>query len=197
MRFVIFPAGAAFLAGVLSLAVMAALVSSIASAAVATSETADGDSADPSSVIAIPAGARQEAGLPSGPVERSETSAVGGIRVHNSIAQNLRDLLAAAQQDGVTLGGWGWRDHQAQIRLRREHCGTSDYAVWDMPSSQCRPPTARPGRSQHEFGLAVDFTCNGRSIAGTICFRWLQARAAEFGFFNLPSEAWHWSTTGR
>ena len=48
----------------------------------------------------------------------------------------------AAAADGVGLCGWGWRDPQQQIRLRREHCGTSDYAIWDMPSGMCSPPTA-------------------------------------------------------
>ena len=28
-------------------------------------------------------------------------------------------------------------------------------------------------------------------------FKWLKANAARYGFYNLPSEAWHWSTTGR
>ena len=28
-------------------------------------------------------------------------------------------------------------------------------------------------------------------------FVWLTANAARFGFFNLPSEPWHWSVNGR
>ena len=27
-------------------------------------------------------------------------------------------------------------------------------------------------------------------------FQWLAANASRFGFYNLPSEPWHWSTTG-
>ncbi|MGI9596067.1 MAG: M15 family metallopeptidase [Acidimicrobiales bacterium] len=68
-----------------------------------------------------------------------------------------------------------------------------------MPSSQCRPPTARPGRSQHERGLAIDFTYNGGSIStrSNKGFKWLNANAATYGLKNLASEPWHWSTTGR
>ena len=30
----------------------------------------------------------------------------------------------------------------------------------------------------------------------TFWIRWLAGNAASFGFYNLPSEPWHWSTTG-
>ncbi len=134
---------------------------------------------------------------PSAPVAPSETVVVNGIRVHESLAGPLTALLADARADGIVLGGWGYRSSADQIRLRRAHCGSSEYAIWRMPSSQCRPPTARPGASMHERGLAVDFTCNGRPIAGTRCFRWLQANGARYGLYNLQSEPWHWSTNGR
>lgn len=138
-------------------------------------------------------------GEPTAPVTADDVVSVYGIRVHESIAENLRALIDAAAADGVVLSGWGWRDNKTQIRLRREHCGTSEYAIYRMPSSQCRPPTARPGRSQHERGLAIDFTYNGGSIStrSNAGFRWLDANAAAYGLKNLASEPWHWSTTGR
>ena len=124
---------------------------------------------------------------------------VRGITVNASIAGQLSALLAAASADGITLGGSGYRDPSSQIALRRAHCGTSDYAIYDMPASQCSPPTARPGSSMHEQGLAIDFTYNGAFIESRLspAFRWLAANAARFGFANLPSEPWHWSTSGR
>jgi hypothetical protein len=119
---------------------------------------------------------------------------VRGITVHSSISGQLDAMIAAAAADGVQLGGSGYRSHERQIELRRQHCGTSDYAIYQMPSSQCSPPTARPGSSLHEQGLAIDFVnCSSRSTA---CYRWLSANAAGFGFFNLPSEPWHWSIDG-
>ncbi len=124
---------------------------------------------------------------------------VKGIWVHTDIADNVRRMLDAAEAAGHNFSGGGYRDSQSQIRLRRAHCGTSEYAIWRMPSSQCRPPTARPGASQHEQGKAIDFRYNG-SIIGTRSnagYRWLSANAARYGFFNLPSEPWHWSVNGR
>ena len=107
-------------------------------------------------------------------------------------------LLADASAAGIELRGGGFRDPAAQIATRRSNCGTSDYAIWSMPASQCRPPTARPGRSMHEQGLAIDFTYNG-SIIGSrsgAAWDWLVANAANYGLKNLPSEPWHWSTNG-
>ena len=121
-----------------------------------------------------------------------------GIRVASSLRQPLANLLAAAQADGIYLSGGGYRDSGQQIALRRAHCGSSSFAIYQARASSCRPPTARPGASQHERGLAIDFTQNGRALTrGTSGYRWLRANAHRYGLKNLPSEAWHWSTTGR
>ena len=96
------------------------------------------------------------------------------------------------------LCGGGYRDPQEQIELRRAHCGTSNYAIYEMPASQCSPPTALPWTSMHEQGLAIDFTCNGGGTvsSGDECWDWLQCNAVGYGLYNLPSEPWHWSTNG-
>jgi hypothetical protein len=129
------------------------------------------------------------------------TRTVYGITVAASIATNVARLMAKSRRDGVSLGGWGYRSTARQIELRRQHCGRTRYAIYQMPSSQCSPPTARPGTSMHEKGLAIDFYKRGRNgaalpIGGTREFRWLQRNARTFGLYNLPSEAWHWSTNG-
>ena len=139
----------------------------------------------------------------SGPVTISITGSgsivsVRGIRIHQSISQNLANLLSAAESDGISLSGYGYRDSQRQVELRRQNCGTSNYAVYQMSPSQCSPPTARPGQSNHERGLAVDFTYGGSTIKSrsSPAFQWLRANAARYGFYNLPSEPWHWSVNG-
>ncbi len=123
---------------------------------------------------------------------------VGGIRVHQSIAGNLQSLLSAAAADGIHLSGGGYRDPSGQIAVRKSNCGTSNYAIYQMPASSCSPPTARPGTSMHEQGLAVDFTQGGRTLTRSSSgYQWMRANAGRFGFINLPSEPWHWSTNGR
>jgi LAS superfamily LD-carboxypeptidase LdcB len=124
---------------------------------------------------------------------------VRGIEVATSIADQLDRMLEAAEADGVYLSGSGFRDIQTQIALREEHCGTSEYAIWQMDSGSCSPPVARPGYSMHEQGLAIDFVLDGDLIRSrySSAFEWLSDNAADYGFYNLPSEPWHWSVNGR
>ena len=125
------------------------------------------------------------------------TTVVRGIEVATSIASQLDSMLAKAERDGLVFGGGGYRSSDQQVAARRANCGTSDYDVYEKPASQCSPPTARPGQSMHEQGLAIDFTLNGRIISrSSPGFQWLRGNAADFGFYNLPSESWHWSTNG-
>ncbi len=111
----------------------------------------------------------------------------GSITVASSIADETQALLIAAP-DSIVLCGWGWRSSQRQQELWEEHhCDRG-----------CSVPTARPGSSMHERGLAIDFTSGGRAIQSrsSSAFRWLDANAGRYGFRNLPSEPWHWSTNG-
>lgn len=133
--------------------------------------------------------------VPAGPSLRTAYCATGStITVAQSISTDVQALLDAAVADGVRLCGGGYRDSAGQISARRRNCGTSYYEIWEMPSGQCSPPTAKPGTSMHEKGLAVDFSnCTTRR---TTCYRWLAGNAGRFGLKNLPSEPWHWSTNG-
>jgi LAS superfamily LD-carboxypeptidase LdcB len=122
---------------------------------------------------------------------------VGGITVASSIAGNLGRLLDAASAAGISFGGGGYRDSSQQIATRRNNCGSSNYDIYQKPASSCSPPTARPGTSMHERGLAIDFTAGGRILTRSSAgFRWLKGNASRFGFYNLPSEPWHWSVNG-
>ncbi|MCU1369395.1 MAG: Peptidoglycan-binding domain 1 protein [Ilumatobacteraceae bacterium] len=116
------------------------------------------------------------------------------IVVASSIVSSTRQLLAAAKADGLKLCGGGYRDAASQIAVRKANCGPTQYDIYEKPASQCTPPTAKPGTSQHEKGLAIDFeSCQTKTSA---CYKWLAQNAKTYGLKNLPSEPWHWSTTG-
>ncbi len=120
---------------------------------------------------------------------------VEGTEVACSIAKRFGDMVADARVDGVDLsGGGGYRSPAGQVAVRRKNCGTSPAAIYEVPADACSPPTARPGSSQHELGLAVDFkNCWTRSTA---CHVWLAANADRYGLFPLDVEPWHWSESG-
>ena len=127
------------------------------------------------------------------------TVAIKGIRINAVLAARLEAMQTAAHDDGIELKGWGYRSHDSQIALRQAHCGPNPEDVWLKPAGECAPPTAIPGTSMHEIGLAIDFTYDGASISthDSPAYQWLAAHAADYGFFNLPSEPWHWSVNGR
>jgi hypothetical protein len=121
---------------------------------------------------AVPAGlVTATAAITSGPVP---VTTVGGITVNTSIAGQIEAMLNAARADGVILTGSGYRDPARQIELRAAHCGSSNYGIYQAPSSSCSPPTAVPGTSNHEQGLAIDFN---NCPHGSSCFSWLSANA--------------------
>ena len=118
---------------------------------------------------------------------------VAGIAggVDASIADQVSAMVSAAAGDGTPLSGSGWRSSARQIQLRTIN-GCPD--VYTSSPSSCRVPTAIPGTSNHERGLAIDF--DNCSYRGSACYNWLARNAAGFGLYNLPSEPWHWSHDG-
>ncbi|HEX6419412.1 MAG TPA: M15 family metallopeptidase [Acidimicrobiales bacterium] len=121
----------------------------------------------------------------------------GTVQVAGDIAGQVERLLADASEAGISMCGHGYRDPAEQIAVRRANCGSSNYAIYQAPSSYCSPPTARPGTSLHEQGLAIDFTVGGGTIGyGSSAYDWLRAHAADYGLYNLPGEPWHWSVDG-
>ncbi|QHT56169.1 hypothetical protein GXP71_08805 [Cellulomonas sp. H30R-01] len=123
------------------------------------------------------------------PVPQSDTVVTStGVRVHPCLAAAVDELMLAARAEGIDLHAWGWRSGEQQIALRAQNC---------TPSGACYPPTAPPGTSRHERGLALDFTVGGGVVQhGTAAYRWLVDHAPAYGLENLPSEAWHWSVDG-
>ncbi|MDE2030677.1 MAG: M15 family metallopeptidase [Patescibacteria group bacterium] len=130
----------------------------------------------------------------------------------SAYASKLQQMFSDAYHanPSIFLSGGGFRTHDSQIALRNKNCPDPKLTV---PSSSCHPPTARPGTSNHEQGLAVDLTCDGELINWQTnksahdyqpkfpinqktkkCFDWLASNAGNYGFKNLSSENWHWST---
>lgn len=123
---------------------------------------------------------------------------VQGIQVNSQISGEVNKLLNDARSSGFEMakGSGGFRTMATQIALRKTNGCPSDPTA---PSSSCKTPTARPGWSNHQMGLAIDFVCNGSLIKSKTggCFEWLASNANRFGLQNFPKEAWHWSVDGK
>lgn len=108
-----------------------------------------------------------------------------GKPVNSLVSSEVVSMVEAAKAEGTTLTlGNSFRSYEEQKSVYDRNCS----------GNVCNPPTAKPGNSQHERGLAIDFTaCSSRSTA---CYQWLSKNAATYGYYNLPSEPWHWSMSG-
>lgn len=147
-----------------------------------------------------------EPGITDGPIEQTYSQGrvpanrihicnVQGINVNVSIASQLNKLINDSKTAGLSLSGGGYRSFDEQIQARRDN-GCPD--IFNSPSGDCSTPTAIPGTSNHEKGLAIDFSNNGNLIRSRSdsAFVWLQQNAGNYGLQNLPSEPWHWSHDG-
>jgi hypothetical protein len=107
----------------------------------------------------------------------------------------------AASADGVTLVVISaFRDWEEQAEILRR------YLRWGQAVSLAMRTVAPPGYSEHHTGRALDLACpeclpGDGDFAETDAFRWLSARAQEFGFamsypmgnpFGVRFEPWHW-----
>ncbi len=135
--------------------------------------------------------ARRRAAARPAPPSAGDIVDAEGFFVHSSVRTDVINMIQAARADGVNLTGYSYRSPQRTAELRVIN-GCPD--VYNASPSRCRIPTARPGTSMHERGLAIDFRSCWR---GSDCFTWLSRNASKYGYFNLPSESWHWSRNGR
>lgn len=109
----------------------------------------------------------------------------GRIRLYDKASRALDELLAAATAAGVKFKlNSAYRTFNDQQRVYDQNC----------PGGVCSPPTATPGRSNHGFGLAVDFAnASGAKMRESFPeYEWLAANGNKYGFRRIASEAWHW-----
>ena len=111
----------------------------------------------------------------------------------NALAEPLgsfvRYAIVSARKQGKTITlVSGLRTKDQQIALRRAHCGTSEYDIWEKPASSCSPATARPGTSRHETGNAADLG-GDKELAAQLMAPFNVDR-------RVPGEDWHFQYYG-
>jgi hypothetical protein len=109
----------------------------------------------------------------------------GRIRLYTKASIALDQLITAAEKDRIPIKiNSAYRTFADQQRVYNENC----------PGGRCRIKTATPGRSNHGFGLAVDFATPSlkRITTQDPLYRWLAVNGAKYGFRRISSESWHW-----
>lgn len=103
----------------------------------------------------------------------------GGESLRRDAAASFQRMATAARTEGIGL--WvtsGYRTRKQQRRL------------YERYRKGLGPKAARPGRSNHQRGLAVDVVVGDEDSP---TYRWLAANACLHGFRRtVPSEPWHW-----
>ncbi|CAL8969901.1 hypothetical protein CELL_00636 [Cellulomonas sp. T2.31MG-18] len=116
----------------------------------------------------------------NGRIPDSALAPVGdtGKKMWGPAAAAMTKLIAAAKADGVTVGVTEtYRPYDEQVQLAASKGLYSQGGL-----------AAKPGTSEHGWGIAADLQLNGAAQA------WMQRNAPSYGFqADVPGESWHWA----
>lgn len=117
---------------------------------------------------------------------------VYGAPVSSLVSKAVLDIIEDARDDGIDLViDSSFRTYEEQQVIYNNSCRNTD----------CSASTEQPGNSEHERGLAIDFSLVNCRTEDTACYQWMQMNGIKYGFYNLSNsnirEPWHWSTSAR
>lgn len=137
---------------------------------------------------------------------------VGGERLDSRIVDAYKDMVSDAADDGVTIYAIsGYRAYSTQQRLynnRVERAKDENPSFTQQEAEvYAAARVARPGTSEHQTGLAIDFNSVETSFGNTKAGKWLKAHAHEYGFIlryeedkqsltGVTWEPWHYRFVG-
>jgi len=125
-----------------------------------------------------------------------------GLQLRKAAAEALQEMALAAAAEGITLtAGSTYRSAEYQAQVYDREVRAYGQEVADRQS-------ARPGTSQHQLGLTVDFAPIDDAFAKTPEYRWLLKNSGRFGWSaSFPDgyenvtgyrwESWHYRFVGR
>lgn len=124
-----------------------------------------------------------KAAWPNGRVPEAELVPLGrtGHRLAAPAAAAFAELEAAAHASGVSIRvSDSYRSYDEQVDVARRKGLYSEGGL-----------AAKPGSSQHGWGLAVDLDLDARAQA------WMREHGGRYGFVeDVPREPWHWTFRG-
>lgn len=116
----------------------------------------------------------------NGKIPANALEKVGGTghKLWAPAAESLTNLIADARKDGVKIGITdSYRSYSEQVDVARRKGLYSQGGL-----------AARPGTSEHGWGMATDLDLNNKAQA------WMRTNGEKYGFVeNVPREPWHWA----
>jgi D-alanyl-D-alanine carboxypeptidase len=124
-----------------------------------------------------------------------------GLFLRKAAAASLEEMAAVARNEGLTLtASSAYRSYNYQVQVYERN-------VKEMGQQAADRESARPGHSQHQLGLVVDFGSITDAFARTPEGIWLSTNASRFGWsLSYPEgyedvtgyrwESWHYRYVG-
>lgn len=148
--------------------------------------------------------------VPDSYIEECKFVQYDDVEIDSRILEPLEKMLLAARNDGMNL--WissCYRNQELQEKLYNQEIQNnlqSGMTQEDAIASAAQA-VARPGYSEHNIGLAIDFNGVMDSFKETQEYKWLQDNAADYGFvLRYPEgkesytyimyEPWHYRYVG-
>jgi len=125
-----------------------------------------------------------------------------GLMLRKPAVLSLEEMAAAAKKDGVTLtASSAYRSYSYQVQVYERN-------VKELGREAADRESARPGLSQHQLGLVIDFGSITDAFTGTKEEVWLKKNAWLYGWsISFPEgmeevtgyrwESWHYRYVGK
>jgi D-alanyl-D-alanine carboxypeptidase len=136
---------------------------------------------------------------------------IGDVKVASVLVEDLKDMRDAAEEDNVQLSiASAYRSTAEQEQILNDTI--SDYVKQGNPQHiaevKAKNTAALPGYSEHETGLAIDFSFDGNAEKQAEMWDWLSKNSYKYGFIlrypdgernitGYKNEQWHYRYVGR
>lgn len=135
---------------------------------------------------------------------------IKGAKIADWIAEDFKRMIEDAKKEKVSLtvnNSYRSKQEQQKIldnRIKKYQKGNMSKSV---ATQKARTEVQLPGYSEHETGLAIDFSKSGDYDANTLMWKWLDKNAYKYGFIKrypvekqkitgVVNEPWHYRYVG-
>ena len=134
-----------------------------------------------------------------------------GHFIDSSIASSLDKMVKSAKREGINLKintAYRDRNEQQEIYERRVNLYVKKGNTKEQAVSKTNLEVQKPGYSEHETGLALDFSNPNKPEENADMWKWLESNSYKYGFIlrypkdktnitKVSNEEWHYRYVGK